>query len=189
MSREALSPQEAAVNQHLAEAQDRITVLEWQINNLPADKGPQLKPSGGPVATQTRSERKVELEKQIASTKEAMLANVERELKDAPPDVQERSNRAVDDLLCGDQKHEEQKDIGASQAYAESRRHAYQTRYKDATEPERVMEGTQERDKGSALDQSQGRAYQMRYKDKSERADADRGSRDISKDAIEPDKD
>ncbi len=214
MSRETLSPQEVAVNQHLAEAQDRITVLEWQLNNLPADKGPELKPSGGSVATHTRGERKLELEKQIAEVKEAMLKNVERELADAPPDLRERSNLAVDTMLYGDQKNEAQKDIGASQAHAsslrrayreritdrpldqgerktldQSQRHAYRTRYQqDTPEPVKVIDGKEERDKGTELDQTQERAYRLRYTDNSDRAVNEREQKDVGKDSIEPDK-
>ena len=154
MSREALSPQEVAVNQHLADAQDRITVLEWQLNNLPADKGPELKPSGGSVATHTRGERKLELEKQIAEVKEAMLKNVECELADAPPDLRERSNLAVDNMLYGDQKHEAEKDVDASQARASSLRRAYR---------ERITDRPLAKGERKTLDQSQRHAYRTRY--------------------------
>ncbi|MBK8227493.1 MAG: hypothetical protein IPK70_10010 [Flavobacteriales bacterium] len=200
--------------EHVAAAREKIAFLEWQRDNLPADKGPELKPAGGPVITLTRAEQKVEIEKKIADVKKDMLEKVAREMNAVPLTGRERSQRSVDKVLYGEQQPEDRKDIDRSQAFAsqereqsrsagreepvleqgdrktldESQRYAYRQRYKDAPELEPVMEATEERDAGSPLDQSQQRAYQMRYRDRPVKAVDERGQRNVSKDAIEPDK-
>lgn len=81
-------------------------------------------------------------------------------------------------------------DQGERKTLDQSQRHAYRTRYQqDTPEPVKVIDGKEERDKGTELDQSQERSYRLRYKDNSDRAVDEREQKDLGKDSIEPDKD
>lgn len=189
MSDRNLSAEEAAVHRHLAAAKEEINHLEAQISNLASDKGPQLKPEGGPL-TRSNAYLKVKLEKQLATVKEEMLRQVDKELKHAAADVRDRCHYEVDKVLYTKPLEAEQKkDIGASQAYLmkdrmerkmpqeqaakpleksdrkdihQSAQYMFQTRYGQElpAADQQLLEGKDIK----TLDQSQDYAYLLRYR-------------------------
>lgn len=176
---------EAAVNRHLAEGQAKIGQLESQLKNLASDKGPQLKPQGGPL-TRSNVRVKLKLEKELVQVKETMLQKVDQELKHASPEIRERCNYEVDKMLYPmDIVPEDIKELDLSQAMLsrkmyeknnppqplsksdqktldQSAQYMFQTRYaQELPAPdERLLEGKDIK----TLDQSQDYAYQLRYR-------------------------
>ncbi|HTN46351.1 MAG TPA: hypothetical protein VL098_08400 [Flavipsychrobacter sp.] len=155
MSNTFLSAEEEAVNKHLEEASIIIDHLQKQIDNLPPDGiAPQPKPAGGPSDVPS-AHMKIALEKQILATKEDMIGQVGRELQDAPPDVRERCNYAVDKFLYPEQQNPaDKKDIDASQAHISKA--MYERKLQDAEHP---LQQSDQKDK----DQSAQFMYQTRY--------------------------
>lgn len=156
MGNRNFSAEEAAVNKHLQEGAARMAQLQAQIDNLPTDRGlnPELKPAGGP-ANMSNAHINAELQKQIGETRKHMLKQIEQELKNAPPDVRDRSNQVVDKALYPQLPgQDERKTMDQSAAYM------YQLRYEK--EPSEQQPGAKDI---KTLDQSQDYAYRLRFGD------------------------
>lgn len=190
MSDRNLSAEEVAVGKHLLEGRATMAYLQARIDNLPPDKGlnPQLTPDGGPANT-SNAQLRLTLEKQLVEAKENMLHQIEKELKNAPPDVRERAYHELDKTLYGKIPEPEQhKDIDASQAMLVNDRMAkqreqdkgpleqsdhktmeqsgdymYRTRY--GQEPPAPEPQIPEAKQIKTLDQSQDYAYRLRFRD------------------------
>lgn len=143
---------EAAVNRHLAEGKAQISHLEAQLNNLASDKGPQLKPEGGPL-TRSNVHVRLQLEKELVQVKESMLQKVDQELQHASPEIKERCNYEVDKVLYPmDIVPEDIKELDLSQAML------FRNRYEKNNPPQPLGKGDQK-----TLDQSAQYMFQTRY--------------------------
>jgi len=191
MSRENLSATETAVNKHMADAKNKIAELEQRLDNLPSDKGPTLKPGGGPQPL-SKGEQKTAIEKEIAQVKESTLNAIDQKLKDASPDDKEKCEHAVSQWLYPDRiDPDQEKDLDASQTMLakdmyerkhpekplekgdvktmeQAERSMWRQRYKEEMpEPETVQKQPTKEDRKD-LDASQDFAFRLRYRDAAE---------------------
>ncbi len=205
---------EQAVRDRIAAAQEKIAVLQAQLEKLPSDKGPELKPPNGPIAI-SRGHQKVAVEKQIVQEKEKALTDIDQMLENAPPEVKDHCEHAVGKWLYPEEiSPDQQKNLDASQTMLsrkmyeknhpekpleqgdpktmeQAERSMWRQRYKtEMPEPEIAQKELTKEDIKD-LDTSQEFAFNLRYRRSPEEMDATASlDKDIEKEIedIEPEK-